>query len=650
MVAQNQSADPGFRWMSLRMTEANVGVEVEGEREQRSVAKSSQNSNRETFYVVPTVGFGLQGSVYHPNFFQFDLNAQNGVGWQETSLDVPGGGSRSDLLYLLRYQFNASLLKEKPYTANFFADKEHTTRDYDFFTRATVDQESYGTRVGYTDGPVPFSLLFRHVKEDVSGQARPSSLTENVLAFTAFHESSSGNRTDLAYTFDDYTRDETGSYTQTGVQNSISLIDHKTLGQKDWVKLNSTLLYNQLDSTTTPWNQRGAIPRLSEYFTDHEYLNLRHTDALQSDYNYSYNLQNLGAVKSDGHSASAALHHQLYESLNSTFDVHSQVFSSSGAGSSLDTTRYGIGLNENYTKRMGDWGRLTLGYGGLLDQEQRTTLGQTLFVVGESHALKDGVITFLNQPRVKITSIQVWDASGSVSYSELLDYLILPHGERTEIKRLVGGQIADGATVRVDYTVDSQPSDSYTTVAHQIQVRLDFFDGLLGLYAHLNQQENYGGKSLVLENINDQVAGLDVTWRWVRAGAEYEVYDSNLSPYRSARLFQNFSFQPSPETTLSLDMGQTWITFTKANRDLTTYHAIARVRMQLTPALALNTEGGMRFQKGEGYDQQLATARANLEFKYGKLAVQAGYEYEDEAFLGELRLRHFFFLRAKRSF
>ena len=58
MVAQNQSADPGFRWMSLRMTEANVGVEVEGEREQRSVAKSSQNSNRETFYVVPTVGFG----------------------------------------------------------------------------------------------------------------------------------------------------------------------------------------------------------------------------------------------------------------------------------------------------------------------------------------------------------------------------------------------------------------------------------------------------------------------------------------------------------------------------------------------------------------------------------------------------------------
>jgi hypothetical protein len=344
------------------------------------------------------------------------------------------------------------------------------------------------------------------------------------------------------------------------------------------------------------------------------------------------------------------LRHQLYESLNSTLDAHGQAFSSSGAGTALDTTRYGIGLNENYTKRLGKWGRITLGYGGLLDQEHRDTLGQTLFIVGESHTLNDGVITFLNQPKANLMSIQVWDAAGNVRYRELLDYLILPHGERTEIKRVVGGQIPNGGTIRVDYTAVSQPSDSYTTVAHQFQVRLDFFNGLLGLYGHVNRQDNYGGKSLVLENINDKVAGLDVNWRWLRAGAEYQVFDSNLSPYHSTRLFQNFACQPSPNTTLSLDVGQTWVTFTGVNRDLTTYHAIARARMQITPALSLNTEGGLRFQEGKGYDQQLVTTRANLEFKSGKLAVQAGYEYEDEAFLGELRLRHFFFLRAKRTF
>jgi hypothetical protein len=72
--------------------------------------------------------------------------------------------------------------------------------------------------------------------------------------------------------------------------------------------------------------------------------------------------------------------------------------------------------------------------------------------------------------------------------------------------------------------------------------------------------------------------------------------------------------------------------------------------MQMTSALSLNTEGGLRLQYGQGYDQQLATARVNLEFKSGKLALHAGYEYEDETYIQELRLRHYFFLRLKRTF
>jgi hypothetical protein len=650
MAAQNQPAEAGLRWSSLRISEVSVGVESEGDWEQRSVAKSNQSVSREMLYAVPTLGLGLQGSIYHPNLFQYDLNSQNGVGWQETTLDMLGGGTRSESQILQRYKANASLFKQKPFGASFFAEKDHTTRDYDFFTRATVDRESYGGRVGYANGLVPLSLSLMHTKEAISGQARPLSQDEYTLAFTAYHERSAGNRTEVAYTLNDYTRQEIGAYTQDGSQHLLSLIDHKTFGKKDRLKLSSSLLHNRLDTATTALGQAGTTTRPTRIFSDHEHLSLRHAGSLRSDYNYSFNLQDSGAARSEGHSASAALRHQLYESLNSTLDAHGQAFSSSGAGTALDTTRYGIGLNENYTKRLGKWGRITLGYGGLLDQEHRDTLGQTLFIVGESHTLNDGVITFLNQPKANLMSIQVWDAAGNVRYRELLDYLILPHGERTEIKRVVGGQIPNGGTIRVDYTAVSQPSDSYTTVAHQFQVRLDFFNGLLGLYGHVNRQDNYGGKSLVLENINDKVAGLDVNWRWLRAGAEYQVFDSNLSPYHSTRLFQNFACQPSPNTTLSLDVGQTWVTFTGVNRDLTTYHAIARARMQITPALSLNTEGGLRFQEGKGYDQQLVTTRANLEFKSGKLAVQAGYEYEDEAFLGELRLRHFFFLRAKRTF
>jgi hypothetical protein len=648
VMAQISLTEESVRWMRWRFTEVNTGIEMEGDREQRSVAGSQVN--RDSLYVVPTVGLGLQGSIYHPNLLQFNLNGQNGVGWQENRVDVPGGGNRSDALYLLRYQMSASLLKEKPYAATAFAEQEHTVRDYDFFTRATVDQRNLGGSVGFSDGPMPVSVSFRQVDEQVSGQARPLSLNENILTFSTYHEHSPGNRTDLSYTFDDYSRQESDAYTQTGTQHSIALNDQKTFGRGNRMKLTSSLSYQQLNSLTTPIGSGNANDRFNRYFTDHEHLNWKHTGQLQSDYNYSYNLQDSGAILSDGQAASAGLRHQLYESLSTAFDVHGQLNSSSGAGTSLSTTRYGVGLNENYTKRLGGWGRLTLGYGGLLDRERRETLGLVQFVVGETHTLNDGVITFLDQPQVSVSSIQVSDASGAVLYRELLDYLVITHGERTEIKRTVGGQIPNGGTVRVDYSVVSQPSDSYTTFANQFQVRLDFFDGLLGLYGRLNLQDNYGGQSLVLEEITDQVAGLDFTWRWLRTGAEYEVYDSNLSPYRTARLFENFTLAASPDATLGLDVGQSWSTFPQSHRTLATYHAIARTRLRLSSALTVNLEGGMRRQDGEGYDQNLATARANLEFKAGKLAMRAGYAYENETFIEELRLRHYFFFRAKRTF
>ena len=188
MMAQIHLTEEDIRWMRWRISEVSMGVEVEGDKEQRSVARSNQKLNREWFYVVPTVGLDAQGSIYHPNLLQFDLSTRNGVGWQETRTDVPGGGYRSDPLYLLRYRMNASILKEKPYAVSLHAEKEHNTRNYDFFTRATVDHESYGGRAGYSAGPVPFSLSFRHSVEDIHGQVRPQRLDENLLTFSAYHE------------------------------------------------------------------------------------------------------------------------------------------------------------------------------------------------------------------------------------------------------------------------------------------------------------------------------------------------------------------------------------------------------------------------------------------------------------------------------
>ncbi len=628
------------RWMRLNITEAKISVESEGEFEQTQVKSDAAAISRDLVYVVPTMGLGVRGSVYHSNLFQYDLNAEGGVGWQEYRLDVPGQGAKTGLRDLQRYHAMVSLLKEKPFAVNFFADKERNTRDYDFFTRARVDSQRAGASAGYAEGPVPFRITAGQSEEHITGLANPMTYKDNTLNFTASNERRQGSHTDISYDLDQYHRQETGYYNQEGIYHSANLRDMETFGRDDWVNLRTTMLYTRLDQTNLP----------SSSFSASELVTLRHSQQLETTYNYDFNQRDTGPVENQGHNGIASIRHRLYESLVSTFDVHAQSFSSQSPDTKQDTTRYGLGLNESYTKKLGDWGRLNLGYSIRADQEDRETLGQFIIVVGEAHTLKDGELTFLHQTGIVRSSIRVTDPSGAIVYHELLDYLILPSGEQTEIQRVAGGKIPNGAAVMVDYTALRQPSDSYQVLANYLQLRLDLFNGLLGLYGRANFVDNFGGESLILQNIADRVAGADITWRWLKAGAEYEDFDSNLSPYHAQRLFQTLRFELTESSALTFDFSQRWLKHTDNGLGQNSYDFIGRYNWRLGTRVAFNAEGGMRITRGFGYDQDLATARTDFDFHFGKLDLRTGYEFQDDNFLGELRTRHYFFVRATRKF
>ncbi|HLP77113.1 MAG TPA: hypothetical protein VK327_09355, partial [Candidatus Paceibacterota bacterium] len=407
LMAQSADLEDEFHWMRMRITETSLGVESEGDFQKQTLAGSNQDTTRKVVYVVPTFGLNLQSSFYHPNFLELRLNTLDGIGWQEASVGGANGGTRTSSPFLQRYDGNIAIFKQQPYAADVFASKDHTIRDYDFFTRATVDNQTYGGRVGYSQGVVPFGVALTRMEEEVSGTSRGSRLDQTTLNFTASNSRQSDSRTDLSYTLNDYTRFENGLYGQDGTEHSANLFDIETFGRTNQVQLNSSMFYNQLDSTINPVGRPRENPGAVRSFSDNEQLTLKHTERLESSYNYGFNKNDSGPATSDGHSADAGLHHQLYGSLASGLDVHGQTFTSGGNGSSLTTTRYGVGVNENYTKKMSQWGRLNLGYNVLLDHEQRESVGQVLFIVGESHTLSDGVLTFLNQPNVNTFSIRV---------------------------------------------------------------------------------------------------------------------------------------------------------------------------------------------------------------------------------------------------
>ncbi len=628
-------------WFRLCLTHSSFDLDVEGERNTLSAPGSTGETVRERLYLAPTLDLGLKGSVYHPNLLEYTLDAKGGYVWETVTTTTSGTKQTVDQNSVLQsYLFNVHVLDGKPYAGTFFAAKDHTFRDYDFFNRVTVDVERYGGNLGWSQGPVPMTLSFAHLNETDTGLAFPTTRDENTLYFQAYNQRQRENHTQLTYSLDDFVRMENGSVTDQGQTHFVTLTDTEHWGDHDRLHLDSRIALNDLATQASPERD----------FTDNEHLSWEHTSTLRSFYDYSFDNVSAPEVDSYTHVARAALRHQLYESLTSTFDVHGQLTDASGGGNSQDISRVGLGLEESYVKKLGSWGRLSIGDSAYIDHTDQQTTGAAVVIVREPHTLTDGVITLLNQPNVMVGTIQVTDNAGSTTYAELLDYVVVSVGARTEIQRVPGGFIPSGGAVAVSYQAVSQPSATYQTASELLQVRLDLFSGLVGLYGRLNVVQNYGGESLLLQNLVDKVAGVDVSWKWLRSGAEYEGFNSSLAPYTQERLFQSCMFEPSAGSTLSLDLAESWAHFPQNDTRQANYSFISRYRERLTPWLAVNLEGGIRRTRGAGFDQDLATARAGVDFGLGKLTVKAGYEYQAEDFLGEHRGRNFIYLRAKRAF
>jgi hypothetical protein len=628
------------QFLKLRFSDVNLLLEAEDRTETRRPKGSDSTFRQTTRYVAPSLSLAMEGSIYHPNLLEYHLLTKDGFYWEDVRIESDTDTNRHGNSILQNYDATVTLLRQEPYAATLFADKHRFQRDYDFFTRVRVDDERYGVRTGYSAGPVPFIVTATRADENVDEVDRPSTLDENTVLLTARNQRGNGDATDFTYTYDQYERQEQSLPTQRGTDHSARLTDAEIFGRDDLSSFNSALYFDHLDTET----------ELTRTFSIQERMALQHTESLQSFYDYGYDERHSGDSENDGQHGRVALRHQLYESLTSEVDLHGETTRTADEDDSTDDTIFGAGLGEDYTKQLSTWGRLTLGYHGRLDHQKRTSTGTTLSIIDEPHILSDGLITLLNHPLVNRSSIHVTDATGLNEYQEILDYAVIPRGSQTEIQRVFGGRIPNGASVLVDYSATAQPSDEFDTLADYFLARLDLFDGLIGVYGRVNLIHNYGGESLVLEDVADEVAGVDLTWRGLRTGAEYENHDSNLTPYHASRLFQDYVYQLGEASSLSFDATQTWTTYPDVDRNDGVYQFIGRYQIQLMHSLGFNAEGGIRLERGQDIDRDLTTVRSGLDFAYGQLTMRLTYDLEDETYLGDKRKRNLVYLNASRSF
>jgi len=206
--------------------------------------------------------------------------------------------------------------------------------------------------------------------------------------------------------------------------------------------------------------------------------------------------------------------------------------------------------------------------------------------------------------------------------------------------------------VLVSYQSRSLFNASYESLNSRAQIRLTLFD-MFGLYARGNWLDNNAPPEALTQTLAALVGGADVTWRWLRAGAEYEDYDSNFSQYQAWRFFQSFNFKTSDSSTLGVDFTQSFYSYPDGQRQ-TRYQFLSRYHTQLTLSLAWHVEGGYSLQDVTGTEQNLATARTGLTWTRGKLNARIGYEFNHQTTetgpWTEQRDRNFFYAYLKRTF
>jgi hypothetical protein len=628
------------KWLRLQITDVEAGAYAEGVFEETTYKNSGQTVRYERFFVAPTLGLSASGSVYHPNLLQFALTGEGAYGWSEQRTEsLTTTTSFKEWQYYGRFHGNLELFPRKPLRGSLSANYGRSYREYDFFSRATVDSLNYGGQVLYTRPMLALLAKYERTEEEVFDVSVPSQSHQDLASFDARHDRQRGS-TGLNYTYNQYTSSDDRSEATT-VDHTVALTEAARFGRQEQVQLTSGASYTHRDSDLERTDQISANAN----------VRAAHRHDLSSAYDLLYDRFVSADLTSDSVAGTVGLSHQLYKSLTSGLTVAAADSESSADSGSGYSRRYGGAWSETYTKRLGATHWLRLDNTLAVDHVEEQVTGR---VVNERHTfpVPPNIESFiLNLANVSALSIVLTDASGLPRYVAGIDYELLPSGSRTEIRRIPGGTIPAGSTVLVDYEAEPTPAGGYEQYTEACGFRLSFWNNFWGLYGRLRLNRNNAEENLRVQEVTSYTLGTDCNWRWGSAGAEFVQYESDDTAYRSVRLFESFSFRPEDVSSLGVDFSQAYTEYYDTGRDEQNYRGTARYRRSVARDLLLHVAAGVEYRHGTSVDQTRAVFRPELRYRIGRSSIQFAYNYEYNLYLdNEERNKHQLTLTIKRDF
>lgn len=506
-------------------------------REQNQKSKVGRGAlSTEEMLFEESVRLEVEGSVYHPNLFEFTLSGLFGLlqqDFDETFDDRRRTSSDDGDIY--EFEFEGLFLKKKKYPLSAYARRYRILEPRAFLSSLQTTTSTYGFTWQYVDEKMPTSLQLNYTEVEIDplDPEEGEGLQENFSV-----------RFDTQYRFSDRNI-LTFIYEHEDVREEPFELDFKS----DEFRLEHDLIFGErgrhrLESEISYFDQRGTFD--IQRFRWREILRLQHTDDLKSWYQLEYldrdqgSLSGVEPIGEEQWYFAGTLEHQLYESL------YTQLFAfyqTQRFDSGLDIDRMGFQPSFDYRKK-NPWGELQADYTFRIQKEERDGGGLSGEVLDERQTFMDPEPARLSNPNVSVASIFVTAEDRITVYRAGDDFIVRRVGDFIELERIPTGNILEGETVLVDYVFLVPGDFDLDTERHLFGIRQRFNFGLTPYYRFRKQNQDISPKDargITPDDIEAHVGGAEWDIGPLRLTAEYEDQESLINPFTAVRATADYT-------------------------------------------------------------------------------------------------------------
>ncbi len=574
---------------------------------QESQGSRQFSTTSETLQFREGVRLDMNGYIYLPQLARLHLGGLIEYVEYLRSGSQEEGGPGSRLPWT--GDFGVSILEDHPVRLDLHGNRTQTDVDQPFARDYLLDSTSIGGTLSLRKGPLPTELsVSRNTARGSGVGADINETTDDVLLRSdyQFNQRSSGS---IEYHLTDTTEQWLNKNFLT---QQLSLNNATLFGASDNIRLNSNLRLYEQKSTLD-------LLTLSLY----ERMDWHHSDRLSSYYHLLFDMLGGASQSSDRIEVGAGLHHKLFNSLDTNVEAYLR---REDADYGTITT-YGASDTENYTKELGDWGRLGLslrGFGEMVDNSISKSTGTA---EREAHNVNLGTLVELNHREVLPETIRVTDVRGIRVYQISMDYTLVTIGDVVRILPNASGHIPDNSTILVDYSYKLPGNGEVLTAGILSDSRL-YLGKWLTLYGRLerSRQDQVTGVSLTrLESLFRQVIGTMVNWRWFTVGAEYENRESVYSPSETMSEWVSVDLPHWHQWQAQVSATYRDSTLGDTGRAFSALDLHLLLANQITQRSRLSVEGDYRIQTWDKADSvndlDGLGVRVNYGWRYQKLSV-----------------------------